>query len=264
MQRTRLAAAAMAVVGLLTAACGSGGGGSSAILLGTSLSLTGSLGSFGVLQQKGYQQAVADLNAAGGVDVGGTKEKVKLTILDNRSDPSLASQQTRTLALKDNATALLGGSTPPITIPEGLVADQQRVPLVVTNTPILAFQQGNGSGWKYAWDFFFDEKDQAGTSFEAFNLDPSNDKRVALFTDTEPDGVVERGFYKSAAAANGYSVVGDYTFPVGTTDYSVFVNDARAKAADVVLAQMIPPDGFALWKQMKGLGYAPKIALAPA
>jgi branched-chain amino acid transport system substrate-binding protein len=261
MRRTRLAEVIVVVAGLLAAACGQGGGGGSTIVLGSSLSLTGPLGAFGVLQQKGYQQAVADLNAAGGVDVGGNREKVSLTILDNRSDPTLASQQARTLALKDNVTALLGPSTPPITIPEALVADQERVPMVATNTPILAFQQGNSSGWKYTWDFFFDERDQATTSFQAFNLEPSN-KRVALFTDSEPDGVVERGFYKDAAAANGYAVVGDYTFPVGTTDFSVFVNDAKAKGAEVLLAQVIPPDGIALWKQMKALGYAPKMALA--
>jgi branched-chain amino acid transport system substrate-binding protein len=195
------------------------------------------------------------------VEVGGTKQKFSLTILDNRSDPSLASQQARTLALKDGVTALLGPSTPPITIPVALVADQQRVPMVATNTPVLAYQQGNKSGWKYAWDFFFDERDQASTSFQAFSLATTN-KRVALFTDTEPDGVVERGFYKDAAAATGFTVVGDYTFPVGTTDFSVFINDAKARAADIVLAQIIPPDGIALWKQMKALGYAPKMALA--
>src|SRR5919197_5157774 len=114
MRNTRLALVIVVVADLLVAACGNGGG-STTIVLGATLSLTGSLGSFGVLQQKGYRQAAQDLNAAGGVDVGGTRQKVSLTILDNRSDPSLASQQARTLALKDNVTALLGPSTPPIT-----------------------------------------------------------------------------------------------------------------------------------------------------
>src|SRR5436309_15541057 len=112
MRRRRLVPVIAVATALLAAACGTGGGGSSTIVLGATLSLTGALGSFGVLQEKGYQQAVRDLNAAGGVDVGGTKQRVTLTILDNRSDPSLASQQARTLALKDNVTALLGPSTP--------------------------------------------------------------------------------------------------------------------------------------------------------
>jgi branched-chain amino acid transport system substrate-binding protein len=264
MRVRRLAPAMGALIALLVAACGGGGGGASntsGVVLGSSLSMSGSLGSFGVLQQKGYQQAVDDLNAAGGINVGGSKLKVSLNVLDNRSDPSLASQQSRQLALKNNATALLGASTPPVNIPEALVADQQKVPFVTTNTPVLAFQSGNQSGWKYAWDLFFSEHDQASSAFQAFDLGPTN-KKVALFTDTEPDGVVERGLYKQAGAAKGYDIVGDYSFPVGTTDYSVFINDAKAKGADVVLVQMVPPDGIALWKQMRALGYAPKMALA--
>lgn len=264
MRLKRLAPVVGALIALLVAACGGGGGGASStggVVFGSSLSLSGSLGSFGVLQQKGYQQAVNDLNAAGGINVGGSKQKVSLSVLDNRSDPSLASQQTRQLALKNNATTLLGASTPPIVVPEALVGEQQKVPFVTTNCPVLAFQSGNQGGWKYSWDLFFSEHDQASSAFQAFDLAPTN-KKVALFTDTEPDGVVERGLYKQEGAAKGYEIVGDYSFPVGTTDYSVFINDAKAKGADVVLVQMVPPDGIALWKQMRALGYAPKMALA--
>jgi branched-chain amino acid transport system substrate-binding protein len=254
--------AAIAIVGLGVVACGGeGGGATKVIVLGGSLCLTGPLGAFGAPEQKGLQQAVSEINANGGVDVGGTREKLKLVILDNRSDPNLASQQTRTLVLDDNVVALLGGSTPPITIPESLVADQQRVPLVTSLTPVEAFAAGNPSGWKYAWDFFFNEKDQASSFFKVFNLEPTN-RKVALFTDTEPDGVAERPLYKEAASMYGYDVVGDYTFPVGTTDYSAFINDAKAKGADDLIAQMTPADGITLWKQIKALGYAPKMAVA--
>ena len=55
-------------------------------------------------------------------------------------------------------------------------------------------------------------------------------------------------------------MVGDYSFPVGTSDYSSFVNDAKSKGAELLAGQMIPPDGIALWKQMKSLEFAPKAA----
>ncbi|QNA76302.1 ABC transporter substrate-binding protein [Streptomyces sp. So13.3] len=257
---------ALAVVPLVVSGCGGPGssgqsGGSSTVVLGASLSLTGALGQFGVDLKAGYQQLVADVNAQGGLGVGGSKRKVSLVVLDNRSDPNTASQQVRELILKDNAAGILGACTPPIVIPEALAAEQQRIPFVSTCNPVGAFAAGNKSGWKYSWDLFFDEKQQAQLVAKGLKLVGSSNK-VALFTDTEPDGVVERGLFKKELVAAGLEVVGDYSFPVGTTDFSSFINDAKAKGAGLVAAQMVPPDGIALWKQMKALSFRPAGAYA--
>jgi branched-chain amino acid transport system substrate-binding protein len=252
----------------LTACGGSAKGGTShaagsdsgtAIVLGASLSLTGPLGQFGLALQAGYKQQISEVNAAGGLDVGGTKRQVTLTVLDNRSDPNTATGQIRELVLKDNAAALLGACTPPIVVPEALAAEQQKIPYVSSCNPVHAFQAGNAAGWNYAWDLFFDESDQATAVAKGLAMAAGN-KKVALFTDTEPDGVAERPLYKQALTAAGLQVVGDYTFPVGTTDFSSFVNDAKGKGAQLVAGQMVPPDGIALWKQMKALSFQPTAA----
>lgn len=253
-------AALVTVVSLSACASSSGSGGgdpSGPIVLGATLSLTGPLGTIGPEQEAGYQQYVADINGAGGLRVGKTKRLVKLVVLDNRSDPTQASQQASELILKDNAVALLGAATPTITVPVGLVADKNQIPYVTSSTPVKAFAAGNKAGWEYSWDFFFSEDEQAAIVFAGARTASSN-KKVALFTDTEPDGTVERGLYKEAAAKDGFNVVGDYTFPVGTSDFTSFINDAKSKGAQVVVAQMIPPDGIAMVKQMKSLGFAPR------
>jgi len=259
--------AALAVGALVLAACGSGSSGSGSgsgssgdpLVVGTSLPLTGPLGSIGGTLKPGYEQLVADVNAAGGVDIGGTKRKVTLVLKDNKSDPNLASQQIREIVLKDKASVLLGGATPPINVPEALAAEQARIPIVMTATPNEAFAGGNKAGWTYAWNFFFDEAQFAGQAVKAVALTPTN-KKIALFTDTEPDGTVERGLFKQAAKDAGFTVVGDYSFPVGTNDFSSFISDASSKGAEVVMGQMTPPDGIALWKQMKSLGFKPPVA----
>jgi branched-chain amino acid transport system substrate-binding protein len=263
------AAAAVIIAAATLAACSSAAGapgsaasgGSAPVVIGTSLSLTGPLGALGTLEEAGYKQAVSDVNAAGGLEVAGTKHKVTLIILDNQSNPTLASQQSTELILKDGAVATLSGCTPTITVPEALVAEQNRVPFVANCTPVEAFAAANPSGWKYSWDLFFDEKNEAAMTAQAIGLH-ATDKKVALFTDTEPDGVVERPLYKAAVQAAGFTVVGDYTFPVGTTDFSAFINNARSKGAQIVIAQTDPADGIALWKQMKALSFAPEIAFS--
>lgn len=264
MHPLRTAAVASSALLILTS-CGdpssSAGSDSGPIVIASSLSLSGPLGSLGVLQQKGYEQAVEWINDDGGLQVGSKKRKIKLVIKDNQSDPNLASQQTREAVLQDDAVALLGPCTPPVTIPVAKAAESQRVPLLSTCNPVGAFAAGNESGWKYSWNAFFSEQDQARTAFEAFDQVTGN-KKVALFTDTEPDGVIERKLYKKVAAERGYQVVGDYTFPVGTTDFSSFINKARRSGAQFVVAQTVPPDGIALWKQMKALGLKPRAAFS--
>lgn len=251
----------IAAIALAAAACGGGAAGSAdgPVVIGASMSLSGSLGVLGPPLEAGYQQAVADVNAAGGVSVDGTKKKVRLVVLDNGSDPNKASSQARELVLKDQAVALLGFTTPPIVTPTALAAEQQRIPFVTSLTPVRAFQQGGKGGWKYAWDLFFDEKDQAAMAAKALAMAKGN-KKVVLFTDNEPDGAMERPMYKAAFQARGLNVAGDYTFPVGTTDYSSFITSAKAKGAQLLAAQMTPADGVALWKQLRSFHFAPQAA----
>jgi branched-chain amino acid transport system substrate-binding protein len=259
---------------LAVAACsgGTGAGSSSSggkivswgatIVVGATLSLTGSLDVLGPPLEAGYEQEIANVNAAGGIAVSGTKEKLKLVVLDNGSDPSTASSQARALVQQDHAVALLGFATPQIVTPTALVAEQLRVPFLTSLMPVEAFASGDKTGWDYSWDFFYDEQQQAADAARALATAASN-KKVVLFTDDEPDGVVERPLYKAAFKADGLDVVGDYTFPVGTTDFSSFIADAKATGAQLLAGQLAPADGVALWKQLKSAGFRPKAAFLP-
>jgi branched-chain amino acid transport system substrate-binding protein len=140
-----------------------------------------------------------------------------------------------------------------------VAAEQLRVPLVTSQMPVEAFASGDKTGWTYSWDLFYDEQQQAADAAKALASVPGN-KKVVLFTDNEPDGVVERPLYKAAFKADGLDVVGDYTFPVGTTDFSSFIADAKAKGAQLLAGQIAPAGGVALWKQLKSSGFHPKAA----
>src|SRR5258708_4711556 len=174
----------------------------------------------------GYQAAVDDANAAGGVKVNGTQAKIQLVVLDNASDPKTASSQATTLYLQDNAVALLGPFTPPLTISVSNVAERLKRPLIATATPVEAWLAGRPTGWQYSWDVFFDENQQTNLVFQTANLTTTN-KRVALFTDTEQDG---------------YTIVYHAVFPVGATNFSSQIAAAKAANAQVLISQMISTD----------------------
>jgi branched-chain amino acid transport system substrate-binding protein len=249
-----------ATLTVVLAACGGTTVASSGpIVLGASLPMTGPLGVFGPVIRGAYEQAVADINKAGGVTVDGAPRELKLAVKDNKSDPTQVIATGRSLVIDDNATALLGSVTPPLTIPMSVVAEQEQVPALTSLTPTLAWLSANAAGWKYAYDVHVDEVQQSAVNFEASDLVPNN-KRVALFTDTAEDGAAMGALWESQAPKYGYTIAYRAQFPAGTTDFSQFIQKAKDADADVMIAQVTPPDAAALWKQMKSLDYSPVTA----
>jgi ABC-type branched-chain amino acid transport systems, periplasmic component len=80
-----------------------------------------------------------------------------------------------------------------------------------------------------------------------------------IFTDTEEDGPIQGQLWKDYAETYGYEVVAHIEFPVGNTNFSSQVAEAKASGADIILAQIIPPDGIALLKEMKAQAFDPKL-----
>jgi branched-chain amino acid transport system substrate-binding protein len=256
---------------LAAAACsGSGGpgklgaaaGGTSpapAIVVGASLPLSGSLAALGAPLAAGYQQEVTDVNAAGGVTVGGHQDKLRLVTLDNHGDPGTASTQAGQLVRADHATALLGSASSLTIAPVAAAAEQFHVPFLTSLMPADAFASGDKSGWTYAWDLFYDQQQQATATARAL-ASAGGDKKVALFTDDEQDSVTERPLEVAAFQAAGLDLVGDYTVADGTAGFAASVAAAKARGAQLVAGQLDPADGAALWKQVKAAGLRPRAA----
>jgi branched-chain amino acid transport system substrate-binding protein len=212
---------------------------------------------FGTSLETGYALAVEETNAAGGIEGARGRRPVRLAILDNESDPNLASGQARDL-VRQGACALLGAATTPLSIPVSVAAEQLEVPALSSITPIRAWQSGNDAGWQWAWNAFFDELQMTRTQFQASELVETN-RRVALFTDLEEDGIVMGALWDQHAYELGYEVVYQAEFPVGIGDLSAQVAEAQATEADVVIAQVTPPDGVSLLHDLKVAGYCPKL-----
>lgn len=224
------------------------------IVIGTTLPLTGPLTEFGTSLATGYAHAVEEVNATGGPGSGGY---VSLVVLDNGTDPNLASEQARDLVAR-GACALLGSATTQLSIPVSVVAEQLEVPAVSTLTPIRAWQSGSDAGWQWGWSVFFDELQMTRTQFQASDLVETN-RRVALFTDLEEDGIVMGALWDQHAYELGYQIVYQAEFPVGIGDFSAQVAEARAVDADIVIAQILSPDGMSLLREMRAASYCPKL-----
>jgi branched-chain amino acid transport system substrate-binding protein len=257
---------AIAVIAGLLAACGGDDEGdddsSSPIVIGASVPLSGPLGPLGQLITPGYKIAVDEVNAEGGLDVGGEKRQVELMTLDSKSDPTTGANQIRQL-VNDNGAVALFGSVTDLVVPQSAAADALRIPYVTSLDPPQIWEtQAPEGGWQYAWDFHFAITGEGGAipaEFAALETIPTN-KKLALVANNAADGQAWKEAAGAEAPKTGYEVVADATYPTGTTDFASFINDAKSAGADIVIAQLPPPDGIALWKQMASLGYRPKAA----
>lgn len=229
------------------------------VVIGASLPLSGPLAGFGNYQKWGYETAVNDLNAAGGLKIGGKAMKVRLVVRDDKTDPNVAASNTETLIARDGAVAMLGSCTPALVNAGALVAERRKVPIVAGCDPLGAFRSVRK--WNYAWVMFFDEAELSAAPFRMladFGL-PTN-KKVAILADNGPDGQVVGGkLWPEGAKAGGYEVAHRSSFPVDAQQFTSMIGQAKAAGAEVALVDAIPPQAIAIRKQMAASGYSPKV-----
>src|SRR3989454_704905 len=97
---------------------------------------------------------------------------------------------------------------------------------------------------------------------ELILLDDESDatKTVVIFQEKTDWGKEMATAWTEAGRAAGYTAtVGEYS--PGAKDFSDLILKAKAANADAVFALPTPPDGMTIVKQMKELGYTPKLAL---
>ncbi len=109
------------------------------IVIGHYGSLTGSEATFGRSTDEGIKLAVSEVNAAGGLEIAGTKRKVRLVSEDTESKAEKAGDVVRKLINKDKVVAVLGEVSSSITLEGAPVAQRAKIPTITpssTNTTV--------------------------------------------------------------------------------------------------------------------------------
>src|SRR4030088_499032 len=99
------------------------------IKVGAVLPLTGAFSASGNYFQQAYQLATDEVNAGGGLDVGGKKVPVTLKILDDGSDTTKSRSLVEQLATQEKVNVLLGGYDTTLVQAQQGVPDQYKIPM---------------------------------------------------------------------------------------------------------------------------------------
>ena len=233
------------------------------IEFGASIPLTGKYGALGAMVKPGYEIAVADINAQGGVYVAeyGKKIPIRLTIYDDESDPTKAVSKLESLYAEQNVVVYLGGAGSDMHAAAAAVAEKNKVPYLGIAFALYSIHQ---QGYRYLFSPFPKSPAQARDVFEILNASiPEGERptKVAIFQETTDWGIELGNLWKENAPKYGYEVVVYETYTPRTEDMSAMILKAKDAGAETLLTVPAPPDGITMVKQMVELGWTPKFAL---
>jgi hypothetical protein len=229
------------------------------IKVGAVVPLTGRYGSGGAQVRAGYEIAVEHVNAAGGVTVGGKKMPLELVLLDDESDATKTVSRLETLAAQ-GVVVYLGGFGSDLHAAASSVAEKNRVPYLGV---AFALNKVHQQGFRYLFSPFWKSPDIGRLLPGMLSAIPAAErpKTVAIFQEKTDWGSEMAATWVEAGRTAGYQVVVQGEYAPGAKDFSDLVLKAKAANADAVFALPTPPDGMTMIKQMKELGYTPKLTL---
>ena len=248
-----LALLALALLGVSpTAAC------AQSLKMGAVVPLTGRYGAGGAQIRAGYEFAVERINASGGVSVGGVKMPVELVLLDDESDATKTVARMETLAAQ-GVIGYLGGFGSDLHAAAASVAEKNHIPYLGV---AFALQKIHQQNFRYLFSPFWKSPDIGAATQGLLALIPAAErpKTVAIFQEKTDWGREMAAAWTEAGKTSGYQVVLTGEYAPGAKDFSDVILKAKAANADVVLALPNPPDGMTIVKQMKELGFTPKLS----
>jgi len=228
-----------------------------AVKVGAVAPLTGRYGAGGAQVRAGYEIAVEQINAAGGVTVGGKKLPLELVLLDDESDATKTVSRLETLAAQ-GVVAYLGGFGSDLHAAAASIAEKNRIAYLGV---AFALHKVHQQGFRYLFSPFWKSPDIGHQMPELLGAMPAAErpKTVAIFQEKTDWGREMAAAWTEGGKAAGYQVVVQGEYAPGAKDFSDLILKAKSANADAVFGLPTPPDGMTMVKQMKELAYTPKL-----
>lgn len=223
------------------------------ILIGTNLPMTGILAMVGIEQKWAYEQAVADVNKAGGIFVKEYKKKlpVKLIVADDESDPGKAAAVVERMIKMNKVDLLLGGFAAPFGVIPGCVTAEKYKKYY--HTSICLIPPWLEHKFKWSTLFFFDLGQACDIPFQTWDSLPASDKitKPALLMEDSFDGRAFAGIFRDLAKKHGYAFALDEPWAIGQKDYSSLIIKGKSAGIDAILIFGADADCITFVRQMK-------------
>ncbi len=231
----RFAICVLAAFGLAAVAgCSERGG--PFVKVGVIAELTGDIPAVGTSCKNAAELAAAEINEAGGIDLGGKKHKVKLFIEDNGGKADQSASAAQKLITQNEVVAIVGPNASRYAVPASEVAESSKVVLITpwSTTPKTTLDAKTGAPKKYIFRACFTDPFQ-GKVLARFAGETLKAKKAAVLYDVASEynkGIAE--IFKAAFEEKGGKVVAFETYTTNDKDFSAQLTKIKKAAPDVV------------------------------
>jgi branched-chain amino acid transport system substrate-binding protein len=215
----------------------------------------------GVCARDNLQLAVDEINAAGGVDVGGVMRPFQLVVIDSRDlEPGVPTSESllavEKLILEDGANFIIGG---PIRSEAALAAmdivSQYKIVSLVSAGVLTPTYRSTVAGdydkYKYCFrttGISTEQVTEILSLLDSLKTTYGFDKAFFMMQDVA-FATAAHNALKPALEQAGWTIVGDEKYPTGTTDFSIGLLEARDAGAQVLIPWGDMPEFSVLVKQ---------------
>jgi len=226
------------------------------ILIGSLHPITGPVAYDGTSIANGFQLAIEQKNAAGGIkSMGGAKLRVILE--DHQSKPKIGEAAAERL-IRAGCIALAGSHNSPVTMVTTQVAEKHGIPHIIT---VSVADEIMKRGFKYCFRVQPDSADMAELTCkyvrqlsERFNL---NLKTIAHMRITG-FGISIGNKIKEFAPQYALEVIGSVSYAFGIPDLTTEISKIKAMNSDVIFDTGYLPDGILKIRTYRDLKVEPK------
>ena len=204
--------------------------------LGVIAELTGDMPAVGASCRNAAQMAVAEVNAAGGLEIGAERVKLKLVVEDNAGKADQSAVAAQKLITQDEVLAIVGPNASRYAIPAAEVAESAGTVLVTpwSTNPKTTVDGVTGKPKKYVFRACFVDPFQGGVlaRFAHENLKAA---RAAVLYDVASDynkGIAE--VFRESFERLGGKAVASETYTTGDKDFSAQLTKIKDAKPQVV------------------------------
>ncbi len=217
------------------------------IEIGAILSITGPYAPLGEPEQNAINLAVADVNAAGGIN----GRPLHVTILDDESKADTA-QQLATQLAGQKVAAIIGGSISPPSVAIARVANDAKI-LHLFLTPTQTVWNTKNGVLPYTFEVT-PHNELEVTKLVSFMKTTLKAQKIAVLHDDQLYGTQGSMVTAAEAKNQGVTIVDDEPYAVTATDVTPQLQKARASGADTIFIFTAAPSAGIVVRQVRQFG----------
>ena len=216
------------------------------IKIGLMFGMTGAASPIGPLQMDGAKLAIKEINAAGGIKIGGKSVPVEYFAKDDESKPDVAIRRFRELLDENKVDVIVGQTFAPISA--ALNKEVKKVSIGYFPVNVVAVTMFEKSEMAETTFAVHGSAYSAGYASASYIVDKLKHKNIVFFGPAYAFGRDQWAGAKAAFEKRGITV--EYVeSPVGTTDYTSYLLKIAEKKPEIVMLAHWGVDAINVLKQ---------------